>query len=537
MAKRVLYYTAVTGGRCYIFYLPDGSTKGIQYERGVTVHLPADYAEREQYNRYPVTYPMEGWLHKGYCTNITEVTEDVEESCTPPSSVLLNPETLTLTVSGGGDATDYPMTGYQVQYRERSTENRAYTDWTDVATVYTKGAATVEVSVSAGKARQFRARTICDGAVSTYSIWVVCPTELISGAETTPKTGLITLHVYDRNLNYKGRVENWTSFSWNEEYQGTGSFMLTVPDTEKHAAILSRGCFLYRNDRTTPMMAVSVERNSKNRNIIVGGYSAVYMLNQRVALGMYDIDNLEAGVYGMIEENLRGLPITCAPAQGFEDTVDHETLDHPVLLEGMMTLLREGDMGVRTVFDPTTAGITLELYKGTDRSYKDGHGEVFSTEFGNLYGIVVTEDDGQLKNVACVVCDNGDGTKRIFTYDPTEAEGIDRFELYIYGESRGVKQDEKGNAVAQTDEEWEKAMLDMAKRELTAYNLVQTFEVTPNTDNYGRYYFLGDKVTCKSSRYGLRFDARITQAKETYDRNGGSLTLTLGEPTINYFRR
>lgn len=539
MAKRLLHYTAVTGGRCYIFFLPDGSTKGIQYERGVEVELPADYAEREQYNRYPVTKPMEGWLNKGYCTNITPVYEEITEACTPPTSLLLNSTLLTLSVSGGGDSTDEPMTGYQIQYRERSVENRAYGEWANVAVVQTRDNAVVPVTVSAGKARQFRARTVCNGAETLFSAWVVCPVELLSGsAEPPKKSGLTTLHVYDRNLNYKGRVENWISFSWEEEYQGAGAFLLNVPDTKKHAALLSRGCFIYRNDRTTPMMAVSIERNIETNTIIVGGYSALYMLNQRVALGMYKITDLESGIYSMVSENLRGLPIKCAPAQGLGITVDHEELDHPALLDGIKTLLAEGDMGVRTTFEQATREIVFELYQGADRTYKDGRGEVFSTELGNLYSIVVTEDDGEFKNTAVVVCDNEDGTKRIFTYEAApEATGIDRFELYIFGEARGTVQDSKGNAVPRTDAEWEKAMLDIGKRELTQYNLVQTFEVVPNNEHYGNHYYLGDKVTCKTARYGLRFDARITRAKETHDRSGSTLTLTLGHPTINYFRR
>lgn len=538
MAQRLLHYTAVTSGRCYIFYLPDGSTKGVQYERGVAVQLPADYAEREQFSRYPVEKPMAGWLNKGYCADITPVYEEITEACTPPTSLVLNSSLLTLTVSGGGDSTDEPMTGYQIQFRERAVDNMAYSDWVNMATVTTRTTAVVDVSVNAGKARQFRARTICNGDPAMYSTWVVCPMELLSGSDTTPKkSGLTTLHVYDRNLNYQGRVENWLSLEWTEEYQGTGSFLMKVPDTEKHAKILSRGCFLYRNDRTTPMMAVTVERDSDKNTIVVGGYSALYLLNQRVALGVFKLTDLETGIYSMVNDNLRGLPIKCASAQGFGVTVDHEELDHPALLDGVTTLISEGDLGARVTFDQATRDIVFELYRGTDRTYKDGRGEVFSTEFGNLYSIVVTEDDGELKNVAVVVCDNEDGTKRVFTYeaDPN-ATGIDRYELYLYGEARGNVQ-ENGKTRARTDEEWEKAMLDMGKRELTQYNLVQTFEVVPNAENYGKHYYLGDKVTCKSGRYGLRFDARITQAKEIYDRNGGSLTLTLGEPTINYYRR
>lgn len=532
MAKKILYYTAVTGGRCYIFFLPDGSTRGIQYERGTVVHLAADYAETEQYSRCRVIFPMEGWLHKGYITNLEPVYSDEPEAGTPPSKIVLNPATLTLTVAGGSG------TGYQIQYRERSIEKYTYTEWQQQQNVDGVGSATISVSVNPGKARQFRARTI--GEVD--SEWVVCASELLSAATSAYQKQAykrsVTLHVFDSELNYKGRIENWQSLTWDEEYQGKGGFTLTIPDTTKNAKLIQRGCFLYRNDRNSLMMAVSIERNGENSEINIGGYTALHMLEHRVVHGKHKISNIESGIYTLISENLRGLPIKCASAVGYEDSIEEEEYECPELMDAVLTLIREGDLGIKAVFDSQSREITLQVYRGNDRTYGNEDGHVFSTEFGNLYSVIVTEDDEELKNVAVVVCGESGSEKTVFVYEAAEGlTGLDRRELLVSGEAQGTKEDEKGNEVERTAEEWEKAMLDLGKQELTDHNFVQTFEVKPRAENYGVYYFLGDKVTCKSSRYNLRFDARITQVKESFDANGCELTMTLGEPTINYYRR
>lgn len=530
MAK-ILYYTATMGLRGYVFVNPDSTGGSTPLEKRAEFHLAADYAETEQFNRYHVIWPVEGWLNKGYAQNIQPVYSDEPEEGTPPSKIVLNPATLTLTVAGGSG------TGYQIQYRERSINNYTYTEWRYQQNVNGVGNATISVSVNPGMARQFRARTV--GEVNSQ--WVICVSELLSAnvsAEEQISKSNVTLHVFDSGLNYKGRIENWQSLTWDEEYQGKGGFTLTVPDTAKYAKLIQRGCFLYRNDRNSLMMAVSIERNGENSEINIGGYTALHMLEHRVVHGKHTVTNIESGIYAMVSENLRGLPIKCATAVGYEDSIEEEEYECPELLEAVLTLIREGDLGIKAVFDSQSREITLQVYRGNDRTYGNEDGHVFSTEYGNLYSVIVTEDDENLKNVAVIPSGESGSEKTIFVYEATEGlTGLDRRELLVDGEAQGTKEDANGNEVERTAEEWEKAMLDKGKQALTEHNLVQTFEVKPRAENYGVYYFLGDKVTCKSSRYDLRFDARITQVKESFDANGSELTMTLGEPTINYYRR
>lgn len=525
MAKKILYYTAKTGMRCYIFVNADTTGGSKQYERNVALHLTADYAETEQFNRYRVTVPMEGWINKGYVQNIQPVYEDVPDAPTvneAPASVVLDPAALTLSIAGGTGAE------YVIQYRERDIDKLSYTAWQTLQSASPVGGVTVNVTVSQGKARQYRACTSGDGRLT--SAWVYAASELISAANISDpkKSNAITLHVFDSALNYKGRVESWVSLMWNEDYQDKGGFQLDVYDTDKYAQLLQRGCFICRNDRDSVMVAVMVERSGESGTITVGGYTATHLLSYRAAIGKYTIANVEQGAYNMVNANLRGLPMTCAALQGFTESLANEEFENPVLMDAVLTMARESDLGVRAVFDHRTREIEFQLYKGVDRSYGQPDGHVFSLEYGNMSSVIITEDDDQLKNVAVVVCGIGDES-RTFVYEALPGlTGVDRRELIVTGDTRGENQSEA---------DWEKAMLDLGKQELTMYNLVLNFQATPKADHYGVYYKLGDKVTCKGRRYGLLFSARITQVRETHDSNGDKLSVTLGQPTIKYYRR
>lgn len=547
MAQVFQYYSAVVSSTCYSYSGPSFSTtRGHQISAGTRIT-----ASEDSDGWYKLG--SGSWVNGAYLSEITPVYITVTDMCTPPqkviddetiiSGVTYNAETNLLTIEGGrgGDLND--MIGYEVEWRERVINGAKYTSWGNGVIAESSGLAAIPATVSLGMARQYRVRTVGTAGEEYYSEWVICFQEVFSGTTELSKADetIITLHVFDSELNYTGRIENWISMTWEEEYQGEGAFTLTVSDTDKYAKILQRGCFISRNDRTTCMLLVNVERNGENHEIRVGGYTALHLLSYRMAYNKFIIKNIEEGVYRMVSNNLRGLPLTCDAPKGFTDSVEDEVFDCPELLDAVLTLVREGELGIRTVFDSRNRVILFEVYKGDDLTYGTSFGYTFSTEFGNLYSLVITEDDDLLKNVAVICGANPGCDKTTFTYEATPGVlGLDRRELLVDGEPQGTTGEidpETGEEIKRSFEDWKKAMLDKGKQALTEYNLVQTFEVKTYTGTYGVRYSLGDKVTCKSGRYGLRFDARITQVKERYDQSGSTITMTLGEPTINYIQK
>lgn len=539
--KVIDYYSAKASGNVNIYRKPDNTSQKMgSVSTGEELSLKHPMNANNGFYQLTSDY----WIpwHGVDSSTVREVYHYETDRCIAPTSVTLNVATNLLNITGGAGGDLNTMIGYEVEWRERNINSSQYSSWGGTETVRSTGTAALVVAVTIGKARQYRIRTIGDAGEDYYSTWVICAAEVFSSTSQKASNSEkpITLHVFDRDLNYTGRIENWISMTWEEEYQGEGAFTLTVSDTDRYAKLLRRECFIYRSDRTTCMILVNVERNGENRTITAGGYTALHMLNYRMVYNKYVITNIEAGVYNMVKNNLRGLPMTCDAPKGFGDSVDEEAFDCPMLLDAVLTLIREGDLGIRTVFDPRNRTILLEIYQGDDRTYGTAFGHTFSTEYGNLYSMIVTEDDDVLKNVAVICGANPGCDKTTFTYEAVpDLSGLDRRELLVDGEPQGTtgELDEDGEEVKREFEDWKKAMLDKGKQALTEYNLIQTFEVRTYTGTYGVRYSLGDKVTCKSGRYGLRFDARITQVKERFDENGKQMTMTLGEPTINYIQK
>ena len=52
------------------------------------------------------------------------------------------------------------------------------------------------------------------------------------------------------------------------------------------------------------------------------------------------------------------------------------------------------------------------------------------------------------------------------------------------------------------------------------------------TSEFFEHWNIGDKVTCKSNKYGIQYDVRITGLKYTIDKNNYTVEVLFGAPLI-----
>lgn len=338
------------------------------------------------------------------------------------------------------------------------------------------------------------------------------------------------LHVFDDTFTYRGRVENWISMTWKEEYKGEGKFTLVTYDTDKYAAILRHGWYFYRTDRPAAMMAVKVERDTKKNTITVCGYSALHMLTRRIVDTPHEFVNIEEGIYGMIDEDLRGLTqIATAAPKGLTEEWECN-IEGVVMLDGVLTMLNESDYGIRANFDHENKRHVVEVYEGQDKTYsEETGGTVFSQEFGNLKSLVVTEDDDLYKNVAYVTgASNTDSATIYYQYVAPYAGEMENWrELLVQGENQEEKE---------STEEWQDRQQQIGMEALQEHKNALMFEVEISQTDFGTKYELGDKVTCKSKRYGLQFDTRIMEYDYNNDDGVETVKLVLGEKPLDYVK-
>lgn len=336
------------------------------------------------------------------------------------------------------------------------------------------------------------------------------------------------LHVFDPSFRYRGRVQNWINMTWTEEYRGEGKFTLTTYDTDQYAELLRQGYFFFRTDRPVAMMAVKVERNTDDNTITVCGYTTLHLLTRRIIDLPHEFVNIESGIYTMIKKDLRGLPgVVTAPVKGL--TAEFKcNIEGVVLLDGVFEMLNESSYGIRANFDYANKRHVIEVYDGVDRTYDSQHGgTVFSQEFGNLKSLTVEQDDDLYKNVAYVTgsSDNDPATVYYQYVSPYAGEQANWREMLVSGENQ-----ESGESI----EEWQDRQEQIAKKALQGYKSALAFEVELGSGVFGEKYDLGDKVTCKSKRYGLQFDTQIMEYQYSYKQGVEKVKVVLGDRPLDY---
>ena len=341
----------------------------------------------------------------------------------------------------------------------------------------------------------------------------------------------MTLYVYDENFTLRGQVKNWISLSWTEEYRGEGAFSLVVYDTDEYAALLQSGRYLYCPDRPAAMLAVKIERKTEENTITVCGYTALHLLNRRIIDLKHEGTNIEQTVYDLINGDLRGLTqIATAEPKGLPEEFESET-EGVEMLSGVFSVLNESTYGIRANFDYRNKRNLVEVYEGRDKRYSpETGGAVFSQEFGNLRSLDVTEDDDLYKNVAYITgATNTDSRPIYIQYIPEELQGKKELwrELIVQGENQG--EDE-------SDEAWRKKQKQLGIKALQEHRNALSFAVDVSPGEFGKKYELGDKVTCKSRRYGMQFDTQIMAYKYTDKSGKKTEKMVLGDRPLDYVR-
>ena len=186
MAKVVESYRAVMTNTGYIFEQPDPSSDKTKYPYGTVLTLSPNYVEKETNGYYKVRAPESGWISYQIVGDITPNYTTSTDACTAPDSLTVSGKVLTINGGAGGDLNT--LTGFGVSWRERAITGNEWSAWSADTVVTGR---TVDVTASAGKVRQYRARTMGSAGAAYYSGYTICET-IVSG-NTAAKTPTIIL--------------------------------------------------------------------------------------------------------------------------------------------------------------------------------------------------------------------------------------------------------------------------------------------------------------------------------------------------------
>lgn len=342
----------------------------------------------------------------------------------------------------------------------------------------------------------------------------------------------MSLEIYPADFSTRYQLTHAISVQMSEHYNDIGKLQLVVPVSDYNIMALKKNNILYDTLRGTTYIIVNTRCDTTDNRITANGYTANWLLNKRIIAGKAKITNIEAGVYDVVNANLRGLPrISTAAVKGLTDkfktddpeteTEDEGTLFGGQLLDEIIPVLEHGELGHRMTWDGNNLAWTFEIFKGEDRT-SGIHAVAFAEEQGTCTDLVIDEDASTFKNVGYVLYKLSDDTECVATVGT--AEGDDRFEKWF---TTSVIQENEESAEA-----CRKRAVSYATMELGKFINRQSFNVTIDATELGVRFSIGDVVHCVSVRFGVSFTARITGVKYKMDVTGEKTEIILGDPTL-----
>lgn len=337
----------------------------------------------------------------------------------------------------------------------------------------------------------------------------------------------MSYEIYPADYSTRYQLTHAISIQATEYYNDIGKIQIIVPASDYNIKALREGAMLYDTKRGTTFDIVNIKHDTVQSRITANGYTTNWRLNKRVIAAKKTVTTIETGIYGLINDNLRGLTrIKTAAAEGLtEQYQPDDDADNTVyggqLLDKAIAILESGELGHKMLWDGAAMELTFKVYKGADRT-AGIHSVSFVEEQGTCSDLVISSDTSTYKNVAYVKYKLSDDTEPIAIVGT--ATGDDRFERWF------------DTSVSQEDEETaadvKKKAVSFGNMELGKYIKRSSFDVVIDPSELGTRFDLGDIVNCVSVRFGVSFSARVTGMKYKLDKTGEKTEIILGEPIL-----
>ncbi|KEI09291.1 hypothetical protein Z957_05140 [Clostridium sp. K25] len=358
------------------------------------------------------------------------------------------------------------------------------------------------------------------------------------------------LYVFDKELNCLGIVEKFDSLIWRRKYYKTGNFELRCAATIENLELLKEDNIIYKKNGKEAayinFKQLGLDITGKEVMVIRGNFLNGY-LDRRIIWGrkIFD-DTIENIIRNIILENCinpidknRIIPnLVLGNFKGFKQKINYQVSYKNVLIE-LENLTELGQLGHEAILTPKDKKITINIYKGLDRSTNQDVNSkcIFNMNFENVLSQDYSKSTNNYKNIN-LIAGAGEGAERKFTTVGEETSmGLNRYELFTDARDIQQKQFKDDKEIIIPKEQYLNMLKERGKIKLNNNAKVETFTSKINLNGNLKYkedFDLGDIVTCINSRWGIKLDRRITEIEELYESSGLKLTAVFGTelPTL-----
>ncbi len=338
----------------------------------------------------------------------------------------------------------------------------------------------------------------------------------------------INIRIFDRNINFLGEVDDFTSLFYIRKWETYGEFEFHIPKIDR--TLIKKGNIIMLNkDGNRTGVIEHIEISEENtEDITIKGFSLLYWLTQRITIPPVGQDNhsfncnvedimiglVKSNAVDPVDDNRKISKLIVDTSKNRGDKIQFQTR-YKSLIDELTKLSKGSGLGFSIDLDYKNKQFVFKVIQGRDLTYGQGVNPpaIFSKDYDNITKQNYVESNVGYKNVGYVV-GKGEGTFKQIEIISNELSGLDRRETFIEA----------------SDIEDGGSLIDRGKLKLSEYHQIQSWECEVDTKEYKKSWDLGDLVTTLNKKISIRVDNRVVEIKEVYEENGFKVEPIFGSP-------
>ena len=374
------------------------------------------------------------------------------------------------------------------------------------------------------------------------------------------------LRVFDETVEPLGLIDEMASLLWHVKYFDVGTFNLLAPITDNNKRLLTEGNIIVKHDgkrevtdaaggiwrRAAQITYVHITKDENGlEQIEAQGYMLSQWLNKRcispqivtTATNQSIINTMVKNNCGSSAGTKRRFPrfIMLAQETIAGSAVEYANEVYAKLGQEVKARAQAGKLGYDILINERSRQYGFYLYKGKDLTAKNSEGNtpcIFSRDFDNVNEQEYTasiENCGNFIYIQGAADDSG--RQPVTTVDGEGASGLELTEVFCDATDIARKYQSGETEVTIPLNTYLQMLKTRAAAELENYGKIINFVSTINTNSNLKFkqdFDLGDRITCKETKWGIQIDARITEVTETYQKGAEEIEATFGDslPTL-----
>lgn len=344
----------------------------------------------------------------------------------------------------------------------------------------------------------------------------------------------VSLNVYDRDLNFLGVIDNFSSLRWRRKYVETGEFELTIADSPNNRRLLGKDNILVRSDLTEDDEFGIIESwkdkdDGQKVTISIYGSFGLSLLQRRIIKTRINYRGNYIGGFKKLLTSMRPFK----KLDIIDSEIESEFVEYQCTYKNVydfhVKLSKASNIGGKIVVDLKNKRYKYINYVGKDRTETQKVNTRY--EFSENQSNIATSEHTYSSTTEIndvLVGGAGEGTDRVLrtiTNVTDETHDFDIRELFI---------DAKDESNEELTEEEYNAILDNIGEQKLA-DPTESFEFKVHSVDYRKNWDLGDIVNIKKESWNIYERKRITEVEEVFERGKHDVIPTYGTPISEKF--